>query len=123
MPRQLAAAAEAAALRQQQQLEDEQQYQQYQQQQQKGLDQQHQHDTANGDESDVDELFPGEPDKAVRELIDRGDRKNTGTQFKPVELPCCVLHLQMSGQFLVTAQQKSIVADLLAVAFCGKEEG
>jgi hypothetical protein len=29
-------------------------------------------------ELDFDELFPGEPDKAVRELIDRGDRANTG---------------------------------------------
>jgi hypothetical protein len=79
MPRQLAAAAEAAALRHQQQLEEEQQYERYQRQQHRpGAADADAAADAVDDEDDLDELYPGEPDKAVRELIDRGDRKNTG---------------------------------------------
>jgi hypothetical protein len=40
-----------------------------------------------GEELDLDELHPGEPEKAVRELIDRGDRKNTGGRWVIGVLP------------------------------------
>lgn len=121
MPRQVAAAAEAAALRHQQQLEEEQQYQQYQQyqrQQQQHQRQQQQQQQAleqqaaaeEGDDgSDLDELFPGEPDKAVRELIDRGDRRNSGAWV------VCSLLLWVGGSSLCL---HALCACCVAAAMC-----
>jgi hypothetical protein len=77
LPRQLAVAAEAAAAAQQQQQREAQQHrrqQDWQQQQQ----QQQLPEEPGADDLDLEELYPGEPEKAVRELIDRGDRRNTG---------------------------------------------
>ena len=77
LPRQLTAAAEKAKARHQQEQEQQELEQQrrYQRQQQPGaavaVDDL-------GEELDLDELHPGEPERAVRELIDRGDRKNSG---------------------------------------------
>lgn len=88
LPRQLAVATEAAAARQQERLEQER-LEQEQQRQYEQRQRQRQMPAAGdaaaaaaaaGDELDLEELFPGEPEKAVRELIDRGDRRNTGKQ-------------------------------------------
>jgi hypothetical protein len=73
LPRQLAAAAEAAAAAQQQResLLHRQQQDHWQQQQQLP-------EEPGADGVDLEDLYPGESEKAVRELIDRGDRRNTG---------------------------------------------